>query len=141
FAVSPLGPWFLAFFAVMLVASGAVLAWRSAAVRPSAPAVAPASREGAFVLQNALLVVLTAAVLWGVVLPLVTGMSGRQLVVGSSYYQRVAGPLLAVLLALLAVGPLLPWRRAGRAWVRNLRWPAAAAAVALAVLLAAGARD
>jgi cytochrome c-type biogenesis protein CcmF len=141
FAVSPLGPWFLAFFAVSLVGSGAVLAWRSAGPRAAESAVAPASREGAFVLQNALLVVLTAAVLWGVMLPLVSGMSGRQLVVGPSYYQHVAGPLLVLLLALLAVGPLLPWRRAGTAWVRNLRWPVAAALATLAVLLAGGARD
>jgi cytochrome c-type biogenesis protein CcmF len=141
FAVSPLGPWFLGFFAVCLLASGAVLAWRSSGVRSEAPAAPPASREGAFVLQNALLLVLTAAVLWGVMLPLVTGMSGRQLVVGPSYYQRVAGPLLVLILALLAVGPLLPWRRAGRAWVRNLRWPAAAALLTLGGLLAAGARD
>ena len=141
FAVSPLGPWFLGFFAACLLASGAVLAWRSNAVRPVAPPVAPISREGAFVVQNALLVALTAAVLWGVILPLVTGMSGRQLVVGPSYYQRVAGPLLVLLLALLAVGPLLPWRRAGRAWARNLSWPAAAALATLAGLLAAGARD
>ena len=141
FAVSPLGPWFLGFFAVSLLASGAVLAWRSGGVAPAGPPVLPASREGAFVLQNALLVLLVAAVLWGVMLPLVTGMSGRQLVVGPSYYQRVAGPLLVLLLALLAVGPLLPWRRAGRAWVRNLRWPVAAAALTLGGLLAAGARD
>jgi cytochrome c-type biogenesis protein CcmF len=141
FAVSPLGPWFLGFFAVSLLASGAVLAWRSSSVRSAAPPVAPASREGAFVIQNAVLVVLTTAVLWGVILPLLTGMSGRELVVGPSYYRRVAGPLLVLLLALLAVGPLLPWRRAGSAWVRNLRWPAAAAVATLAGLLAAGARD
>jgi cytochrome c-type biogenesis protein CcmF len=141
FAVSPLGPWFLGFFAVCLLASGAVLAWRSSGARSDAPAAPPASREGAFVLQNALLVVLTAAVLWGVMLPLVTGMTGRQLVVGPSYYQRVAGPLLVLILALLAVGPLLPWRRAGRTWLRNLRWPAAAAVLTLGGLLAAGARD
>src|SRR5437879_649115 len=143
-AVSPLGPWFLGFFAVALGASGAVLALRAGAIRPGAPPVAPVapvSREGAFALQNALLVVLTAAVLWGVILPLVTGMSGRQLVVGPSYYQRVAVPLLVLLLALMAVGPLLPWRRAGRAWARSLTWPVAAAAATLAGLLAAGARD
>jgi cytochrome c-type biogenesis protein CcmF len=140
FAVSPLGPWFLGFFAVCLLASGAVLAWRGGGGTP-APPVAAVSREGAFVLQNALLLALTAALLWGVILPLVTGLSGRQLVVGPSYYERVSGPLLALVLALLAVGPLLPWRRAGRAWARGLCWPAAAAALVLAGLLASGARD
>jgi cytochrome c-type biogenesis protein CcmF len=141
FAVSPLGPWFLGFFAVCLLASGAALAWRGGAGRAPAPPVAAVSREGVFVLQNALLLALTAGVLWGVILPLVTGLSGRQLVVGPSYYQRVSGPLLVLVLALLAVGPLLPWRRAGRAWAHGLRWPAGAAAVVLAGLLASGARD
>ncbi|MBO0681535.1 MAG: heme lyase CcmF/NrfE family subunit [Candidatus Dormibacteraeota bacterium] len=141
FAVSPLGPWFLAFFVASLLVSGAVLALRGGGAEDPAPPVAAASREGAFVLQNGILVVLIAAVLWGVMLPLLTGLSGRQLVVGPSYYQRVTGPLLVALLALLAVGPLLPWRRAGLTWARSLRWPAAAGAITLAGLLLAGARD
>jgi cytochrome c-type biogenesis protein CcmF len=142
FAVSPLGPWFLALFAAAAVVSGVVLVWRGGGRSiTSQPAPAPVSREGAFVLQNALLVALTAAVLWGVMLPLITGMSGRQLTVGPSYFERAAGPLLILILALLAVGPLLPWRQAGRTWLRSLRWPAATAAGTLATLVAFGARD
>src|SRR5206468_6213807 len=83
----------------------------------------PVSREGAFVLQNVLLIGVVAVVFWGTVLPLVSGMFGMERVVGAPYYERAAGPLLAVLLALLAVGPLLPWRQAGRPSLRALRWP------------------
>src|SRR5207245_16526 len=79
-----------------------------------------------------------AVVMWGTVLPLVSGMFGVQRVAGASFYERAAGPLLAAILALLAVGPLLPWRHAGRATLRALRWPVAAAIVALMVLLIAG---
>jgi cytochrome c-type biogenesis protein CcmF len=53
----------------------------------------------------------------------------------------VTAPLFLLLLALLAVGPLLPWRRAGSAWLRTLKWPLTAAAAALAALLGAGLRD
>jgi cytochrome c-type biogenesis protein CcmF len=141
FAVSPLGPWFLGFLAVCLAVSGGVLAWRSDNLRSTQPVEAGASREGAFLLQNVLLVALTAAVLWGTLLPLVSGLAGRELVVGAPYYERVGAPLLLALLALLAVGPALPWRRAGAGWARLLRWPVAAAAVALAALLAAGVRQ
>jgi cytochrome c-type biogenesis protein CcmF len=141
FAVSPLGPWFLGFLAVSVAVSGGVLAWRSGRLRSPEPIEGGASREGAFVLQNVLLVALTAAVLWGTVLPLVSGAAGRELVVGAPYYERVATPLLVALLALLAAGPALPWRRMSGGWVRLLRWPAAAAAVTLAGLLAAGARQ
>src|SRR5207245_5142990 len=94
---------------------------------------------GAFLLQNVLLVALTAAVLWGPVLPLITGMFGRQLLVGPSYYDRVAAPLLVAVLVLLALAPPLPWRRPGRSWLRRLRPPLAAAVVTLLLLLMLGA--
>ena len=139
FAISAIGPWFLAFLFVCVVFSAALLAFRSNVLatptRHPAPAV---SREGAFVLQNLLLIGVVVVVMWGTVLPLVSGMLGAERVVGAPYYERAAGPLLAALLALLAVGPLLPWRHTGRATVRALRWPAAGAAVGLVALLVAG---
>jgi len=133
FAVSPLGPWFLGFLAVTAGVSGLLRAPRSLE--------AGASREGAFLLQNLLLVALTGAVLWGTILPLLSGMAGREVVVGAAYYERVAAPLLLAVLALLAVGPALPWGGAGGRLRRLLRWPLAAAALALAALLAAGVRQ
>ncbi|HXM59042.1 MAG TPA: cytochrome c-type biogenesis CcmF C-terminal domain-containing protein [Candidatus Dormibacteraeota bacterium] len=141
FAVSPLGPWFFGFLVAATAVSGAVLAGRSERLRSPAAVEPGASREGAFLLQNVLLVALTGAVLWGTVLPLVSGMTGRELVVGAPYYERVATPLLVAVLALLAVGPALPWRRVRGGWPRLLRWPLAAWAVALAGLLAAGVRQ
>ena len=143
FAVSAIGPWFLGFLFACIVFSAVLLAARAgagAAVRVTR-AADPVSREGAFVLQNLLLVGVVAIVFWGTVLPLVSGMFGLERVVGAPYYEQAAGPLFAIVLALLAVGPLLPWRRVGRPALRALRWPAAAAAVALALLVAAGQRS
>ena len=139
FAISAIGPWFLGFLVVCLAFSAVLLTFRSnLGVEPGpAPAV---SREGAFVLQNLLLLGVVAVVMWGTVLPLVSGMFGLQRVVGAPFYERAAGPLLAAILALLAVGPLLPWRHAGRATVRALRWPVAAGALALVFLLIVGVR-
>jgi cytochrome c-type biogenesis protein CcmF len=62
-------------------------------------------------------------------------------VVDGTYYERAAGPLLVVVLAVMAAGPLLPWKRVGRASARALRWPSAAWLVTLAVLLATGVRS
>jgi cytochrome c-type biogenesis protein CcmF len=93
------------------------------------------------VLQNLLLIGVVAVVFWGTVLPLVSGMLGQERVVGTSYYERAAGPLFVAILALMAAGPLLPWRHAGSPLLRALRWPAGAAALVLVILLADGVRS
>jgi len=139
FAISAIGPWFLGFLGACVVFSVTLLALRGERIASGArPAAAPVSREGAFVLQNLLLLGVVAVVMWGTVLPLVSGMFGSQRVVGAPYYERAAGPLLALVLALMAAGPLLPWRRAGRPALLALRWPGAAAIAAFLALLASG---
>lgn len=140
FALSPLGPWFLGFLVACILVSGLVLSRRAGTLRSDRPLEVAVSREGAFLLQNVLLVTLTAAILWGTVLPLLSGMLGHQVVVGPPYYERVAAPLVVGLLALFALGALLPWGRAGRTWRRGLRWPLAAAGVTAIGLLAFGVR-
>ncbi len=137
-----LGIWFFAFTALTLIGAGALLALRSANLRSDHPLESMVSREGAFVFQNFLLVGILASILWGVLLPLTSGfVGGGQRVLGTAYYDHSAGPLLLVLFALLAVGPLLPWRRAGHHWRRQLWWPAMAASAAAAILLVTGTRQ
>jgi cytochrome c-type biogenesis protein CcmF len=126
FAISAIGPWFLGFLAVAVVASGLLLALRAPLLRSERTLESSVSREGAFVLQNLLFAGLAFAVFWGTVLPLLTQLyNGRVAAVGPPFYERVTGPLFLLLLALLAVGPLLPWRRAGSAWLRTLTAAAA----------------
>ncbi len=79
--------------------------------------------------------------MWGTVLPLVSGLLGGERVASTSYYERAAAPLLAAILALMAAGPLLPWRRAGRPTLRALRWPVAGAGIVSIGMLAAGVRS
>jgi cytochrome c-type biogenesis protein CcmF len=165
FAVSPLGPWFFGFLLIAVVGSGAMLARRGVLPDargeethlPSTPEQVRStlSREGAFALQNLLISVLTAAILWGTLLPLLSGMVGQELVVGPDYYQRVGAPFFVALLALLAVGPLLPWQGLRRGWLRRLLahplrppgflgsplWAALAAGSTLAGLIVAGVRQ
>jgi cytochrome c-type biogenesis protein CcmF len=141
FAVSAIGPWFFAFLGICAVFSIGLLFLRAGNLKSTAEPAAAVSREGAFALQNLLLLGVVAVVLWGTILPLVSGMLGREQVVDANYYQRAVGPLMAVILALMAAGPLLPWRRAGRSWVRALRWPVAAALLVAAVELVAGVRS
>jgi cytochrome c-type biogenesis protein CcmF len=138
FAISAIGPWFFGFLFVCLVFSGSLLAFRAGGLASRSQPAPAVSREGAFVLQNLLLIGVVAVVFWGTVLPLVSGMLGQERVVGASYYERAAGPLFVAILALMAAGPLLPWRHAGTPLLRALRWPAGAAATVLAALLVSG---
>jgi cytochrome c-type biogenesis protein CcmF len=141
FAVSAIGPWFFGFLFVCLVFSIGLLAFRSGSLSSTSRPAPTVSRESAFVLQNLLLIGVIAVVFWGTVLPLVSGMLGQERVVGVPYYERAAGPLFVVLLALMAAGPLLPWRHAGSSVISALRWPLAAAGIVLAALLVAGVRS
>lgn len=141
FAVSAIGPWFLAFLGVALIFSALLLAIRAPLMRSSGRLQAPVSREGAFLLQNLLLVGAGFAILWGTLLPLTSRLwSADAEVVGPSFYERSAVPVFGLLLGLLAFGPLLPWR-GGRSWLRRARWPGLAGAGMLAALLGAGVLD
>jgi cytochrome c-type biogenesis protein CcmF len=141
FAVSAIGPWFLGFFGACLLLSVGLLAFRAGRLQSRGEAAPAVSREGAFALQNLLLIGVIAVVMWGTILPLVSGLAGQERVVDATYYERAAGPLFAVVLALMAAGPLIPWRHSGAPLWRSLRWPGAAFALTLVVLFAAGARS
>jgi cytochrome c-type biogenesis protein CcmF len=141
FAVSAIGPWFFGFLAACTLFSIVILALRSGGLGSRGQPAPAVSREGAFVLQNLLLLGVVAVVLWGTVLPLVSGMLGQERVVGAAYYERAAGPLFVAILALMAAGPLLPWRHAGLPLLRALRWPAGVALAVFGALLIAGVRS
>ena len=101
------------------------------------------SRESAFLTQNVLFLVVAFVTLWGTIYPVISdALQGVTITVGEPFYNRVNGPILLTIVLLMGIGPLLPWRRAT---VRNvlwaLRYPLAGAAVASAVLAAAGVRQ
>ena len=69
------------------------------------------SREGALVANNLLLSVILGIVLIGTLYPIVAAAFGVQLSVGPPFFDKAAGPVALVLVAIMAVGPLLRWRR------------------------------
>jgi cytochrome c-type biogenesis protein CcmF len=72
----------------------------------------PVSREGALVLNNLLLSAILGIVLVGTLYPLFAeAATGEKLSVGPPYFNTAAGPLALILVAAMAAGPLLRWRR------------------------------
>jgi cytochrome c-type biogenesis protein CcmF len=74
---------------------------------------APISREGALVLNNLLLTTAAATVFLGTLYPLfLDAVGGGKVSVGPPFFRATFVPLMIPLVAALAVGPMLPWKRA-----------------------------
>ena len=112
FTESGIGPAILGFFAVIVAVSLGLIAWRGDRLRSGAPTIAPMSREGAFLSNNALFAAFAFVVLLGTVFPLlVEAFDGRTISVGNPYFERMTRPIGFALLFMMAVAPMLPWSR------------------------------
>jgi len=103
---------------------------------------APVSREGALVLNNLLLVAACGTVFLGTLYPLfLEAATGDKISVGPPFYNKTFVPIMVPLIAAMAAGPFLAWKRADLAGVLGrlkLAFAAAAAAALGAVALEGG---
>jgi cytochrome c-type biogenesis protein CcmF len=123
---------------LMLYVGGgfALFAWRAAAMQPTG-VFAPLSREGALVLNNLLLCSMAAVVLVGTLYPMFADLLlGQKISVGPPFFNLAIFPLAVPLVAAMAFGPLMAWKRA-RLWpvLQRLWWVAVAAFAALLLSL------
>jgi len=142
FSNSDIGPELLAFFGVVVGGAVALLAWRGDRLRSPGAIDSPVSREGAFLANNLLFGAFAVVVLLGTVFPLVVqAVDGSQITVGSPYFDTMTMPIVVCLLFLMAVAPVLPWRKATGELLRHrLTWPAVAAVSTLVACVVAGVR-
>ena len=140
FAESIVGPLYLAFLTLVLLGGFGLIAWRRDALRAEATFDTPLSRESVFLGNNILLLVVTFTVLVGTIYPLLAeAVTGDKVSVGGPFFNRNAAPVAMLLLFLMGIGPMLPWRAASASSViRRLQVPAWAAAVTALVLLVGG---
>ncbi len=141
FTQSPIGPLFLIFLGICLVASVILLAWRMDRLESAAVAGSVASRETGFLVNNLLLVAFMFTVLVGTLFPIAAeAVKGVKVSVGEPYFNRMGVPICFALLALMGIGPVLPWGRADRTSLRRsllLPLPAALAGALIAWFLGA----
>ena len=73
----------------------------------------PLSRESALVLNNIFLCAIAGVVFIGTLYPPFANLLfGIQLSVGAPFFNQTVLPLTAPLIIAMAIGPLLPWKRA-----------------------------
>ncbi|MGD1878093.1 MAG: heme lyase CcmF/NrfE family subunit [Kiloniellaceae bacterium] len=74
---------------------------------------APISREGGMVINNLFLSAACAAVFLGTLYPLfLEAVDGSKVSVGAPFFNATFVPLMVPLVFLMAIGPMLPWKRA-----------------------------
>ncbi len=142
FTESSIGPWFLGFIGLVLAGSILLVLSRLPLLRSKTRLESPISREASFLYNNLLLVALCLTILWGVLYPILTeAVRGEPVTVGPPYYNFFLKAFGLPLLLLMAIGPLIAWRRASlRGLGRTFAWPAgfALACGVLLVVLGAG---
>jgi cytochrome c-type biogenesis protein CcmF len=141
FTESAIGPSILTFFALTVIVTVGLIGWRGDRLRAPGRIDSPLSREAAFLANNVVFAVFAFVVLLGTVFPLlVEALNDDRVSVGTPYFNRMTMPLALTLLFLMAVAPVLPWRKASTELLRHrLFWPAVVGTTTLVVALLLGA--
>jgi cytochrome c-type biogenesis protein CcmF len=142
FTEGSIGAWLLGFFGLTVAVTLGLIGWRGDRLRAPGRMDSPISREGAFLANNVLFAAFAFVVLLGTVFPLVVeALNDERLTIGRPYFDRMAVPLGVALLSLMAIAPVLPWRKAsGELLSQRLFWPAWAGTGAVVVAVLVGAR-
>lgn len=141
FSEGSIGPLFLAFFGLVSAVSIGLIGWRGDRLRAPGRIDSPLSREGSFLANNVLFALFAFVILLGTVFPLIVeALQEERISVGVPYFERMTMPIGMVMLFLMAVAPVLPWRKAsGELLRKRLEWPAwmGVGSLVLAVILGA----
>ena len=131
FATDPdRGIFILVLLIIVIGGSFALFAWRGPSLR-STGVFQPISREGGLLLNNLVLVTAAAVVLLGTLYPLfLDAIGGGKVSVGPPFFDAVFVPLMIPLIAAMAVGPMLAWKRGDLMPALRRLWTAMAAALA-----------
>ena len=96
------------------------------------------SRESGLILNNFLLTAATVVVLVGTFYPLALEMvSGARITVGPPFFDATFNPIMGALVAAMAFGPVMAWRRGTLPLTRSVAMAAAIGALVMAAGMAA----
>jgi len=136
FGDSTVGPYILGLIAVVLIGSAALIVSRLDDLRSERRIDSLASREAVFLVNNLLLVALTATIFWGTFFPLISELfTGEKASLAAPWFDQYTTPLAVLLVLFAGVGPLLAWRRVSWASARRVFLVPAAVAAAVGVAL------
>ncbi|MEE9300210.1 MAG: heme lyase CcmF/NrfE family subunit [Alphaproteobacteria bacterium] len=131
FATDPTrGVFILGFLVIVIGGSLGLYAWRAPSLKAGG-LFQPVSREGSLLLNNLLLAVACGTVFVGTLYPLILDvMGGGKVSVGPPFFELTFVPIMVPLVLVVAVGPLLAWKRGELAAALARLGPAFLAAIA-----------
>ena len=126
FTKSGIGVSLIVFFALIVLTTVILIGWRGDRLRSPGRIDSPLSREGAFLANNVLFAAFAFVILLGTIFPLIVeAINNDRVSVGVPYFNRMTMPIGLTLLFLMAIAPVLPWRKASGELLRHrLIWPA-----------------
>jgi cytochrome c-type biogenesis protein CcmF len=132
FGDSTVGPYILGLIATVLIGSTALIVSRLDDLRSEKRVDSLISREAVFLVNNLLLVGVTAVIFWGTFFPLISELfTGEKASLAAPWFDRYTTPLAILLVLFTGIGPLLAWRRVS--WASAKRVFAVPVAVGLGV--------
>jgi len=136
FGRSAIGPAFFSFIGITFLASIWLLFDRLPTLKSDHEMDSLLSREALFLLQNLLFVAITFATFWGTIFPMISELvTGEKITVGPPYYNKVNGPLFAVLVLAMGIAPLVAWRKQSARRLGKALWIPFALAIAMVATL------
>ncbi len=143
FALSNIGPMFLAFIAVSTLGFLALMRDRLPLLRGDNELDGILSREAGFLGNNLILIGIMFTTLLGTLFPMVTELvSNTKISVSAPFFNKVNGPIFLGLLILMGVCPLLGWRISTWGTIRRqFTRPAVASLAGVVILAILGVRE
>lgn len=140
FAQSPIGPNYLMFLAVLILAFIAIYAFRAVAILPAeSEKVWGVAKESALLITQFILLTLAIIVVIGTMFPIVSeAVSGQRISVQAPYFNTFAPYIGLALIVTIALGNIMRYQRAGITGGFKTIWLAALFALPLMVLFCWG---
>jgi cytochrome c-type biogenesis protein CcmF len=121
FGDSTVGPYILGLIAVVVIGSALLIVSRLDDLRSQKRIDSLISREAVFLVNNLLLVGMTAVIFWGTFFPLISELfTGEKASLAAPWFDRYTTPLAILLVLFTGIGPLLAWRRVSWASAKRI---------------------
>ena len=111
FTAENLGPMFFTFLSLLIFYTIFWFSRRKSYLDTPDKIDSFSSREGGFLYNNLILILMCFTIMWGTLFPILSeAWDGNKIYVGAPYFNQLNIPIGLVLLFLMGIGPLLSWK-------------------------------